>query len=90
VLALESNVREVAVPVTVCGDVHGQLYDLLELFRVGGAPPHTNYLFLGDYVDRGYHSVEVISLLLALKVSRPVFCHGVLAVRSQGSNKVIK
>ena len=45
-----------------------QLYDLLELFRIGGAPPDTNYLFLGDYVDRGYYSVETFSLLLCLKL----------------------
>uniref|UniRef100_A0A672SHD6 protein-serine/threonine phosphatase n=1 Tax=Sinocyclocheilus grahami TaxID=75366 RepID=A0A672SHD6_SINGR len=68
ILSKESNVQEVRCPVTVCGDVHGQFHDLMELFKIGGKSPDTNYLFMGDYVDRGYYSVETVTLLVSLKV----------------------
>ena len=99
ILAEEDNVQLVRAPVTICGDLHGQFYDLLELFRVGGDTPSTNYLFLvsfradylciacrcntrldceptlcllqGDYVDRGYYSLETFLLLISLKVRFP-------------------
>ncbi|KAL4474133.1 hypothetical protein ABPG72_002858 [Tetrahymena utriculariae] len=67
----ENNVKRIRAPVTLVGDVHGQFYDVQEIFRVGGDPPYTNYLWLGDYVDRGYYSVEVITLLFLLKLKYP-------------------
>jgi serine/threonine-protein phosphatase 2A catalytic subunit len=71
IFSKESNVQGVRAPVTVCGDIHGQFHDLMELFKIGGKIPDTNYLFMGDYVDRGYYSVETVTLLIAYKVRYP-------------------
>ena len=62
-------------PLTVVGDIHGQYYDLVKILDVGGPPENTQYLFLGDFVDRGCFSLEVLILLFSLKVCFPKTIH---------------
>ena len=71
ILVQESNIMPVRSPVTLVGDIHGQFYDLLQMFKIAGEPPGVNYVFMGDFVDRGHHSVETIEYLILLKVKYP-------------------
>lgn len=66
----EPNVLSLQDPVTVVGDIHGQFYDIGKIMELGGDPQSNKYLFLGDYVDRGMFSIEVIIYLYCLKVSK--------------------
>jgi serine/threonine-protein phosphatase 6 catalytic subunit len=71
ILKYENSVPIVPLPAVVAGDIHGQFYDLLEILRIVGNVNGTNLVFLGDYVDRGYNSIETFTLLMLLKLQYP-------------------
>jgi len=76
ILLQQPMLLELSAPLKVVGDIHGQFHDMLRVFECAGLPPDSNYLFLGDYVDRGKQSVECATMILAYKIKYPenFFC----------------
>lgn len=71
IFASEPTLLKLKDPITVVGDIHGQFYDFVKLIEVGGEPPGSQYIFLGDYVDRGSYSIEVLALIFSYKINFP-------------------
>jgi serine/threonine-protein phosphatase 2A catalytic subunit len=70
-LTQEPNVLQIESPVTICGNIQGSLEDLQEIFKLSGPPPASNYLFLGNYINKGKFSVEVLCILFIYKILFP-------------------
>ena len=70
-LEKEPNLCRIGEPIVIVGDIHGQYHDLCHMLDKAGPPPNINYLFLGDYVDRGIYGVEVLILLMVIKINFP-------------------
>jgi serine/threonine-protein phosphatase PP1 catalytic subunit len=75
ILLAQPVLLEIKPPVVICGDTHGQYPDLLRIFEAGGYLPENQYLFLGDYVDRGKQSIETVALLFFYKIQFPERIH---------------
>ena len=71
ILKSEPNILELEAPINVFGDIHGQFADMIHFLEMTGLPPNNNFLFMGDYVDRGNNSIEVCALLFAMKIMYP-------------------
>jgi len=71
IMKKEPNLMKVEEPVVIVGDIHGQFYDMCHMLDKAGDPSEINYLFLGDYVDRGIFGTRVLLVLLALKINYP-------------------
>ncbi|KAL2323927.1 hypothetical protein Fmac_022985 [Flemingia macrophylla] len=71
-----------SIPVTVCGDIHGQFHDLMKLFQTGDHVPKTNHIVMGDFIDRGYNNHEVFVILLLLKAGSMNFMMNVRESRA--------
>jgi serine/threonine-protein phosphatase 2A catalytic subunit len=86
ILLLESNIKSVYCPVVVIGDIHGQIYDLIKCFKISGTMPNSNFLLLGDYVDRGFYSVETIIMITEIKIKYP---HKMTIIRGNHESRQI-
>ena len=71
ILSNEANILRIDPPANIVGDIHGQFYDLLTIFTIGGSPENFQYLFMGDFVDRGQFSFECVCYLFCLKIKYP-------------------